>query len=184
MLQDESDGALVRRIASTAGAHAEEAELCRRFAPRARLFGLRHLRDDERARDLAQTVMVAVLQAARGGRIADPDRVDRFVLGACRNQVLRAKETDARVELSADPARDLVADAIREERVDEGALYHCLQGLAERARTVVLLSFHEERSAAEIAAALETTPGNVRVLRHRAIEQLRRCLQAGEEGPP
>jgi hypothetical protein len=38
------------------------------------------------------------------------------------------------------------------------------------------LSFNEERSAEEIAARLETTPGNVRLLRHRAVAQLRRCL--------
>jgi RNA polymerase sigma-70 factor (ECF subfamily) len=181
MLEDETDGALVRRIAASRGAHAEEAELCRRFGPRARLFGLRHLRDDDRARDLAQTVMLAVLEAARGGRVADPDRVDRFVLGACRNQVLRAKETEARVEVLAEPARDVLVPGIAEEPVRTDALVRCLDALEERPRTVVYLSFSEGRTSGEIAAAIDTTPGNVRVLRHRAVEQLRRCLQIGEE---
>jgi RNA polymerase sigma-70 factor (ECF subfamily) len=179
MLEDETDGVLVRRIATGSGARAEEAELCRRFAPRARLFGLRHLRDDDRARDLAQTVMLAVLQAAREGRVSDPERVDRFVLGACRNQMLRAKELDARVQLDDDPGRDLVAGT--EEPIRTDALVRCLDALDDRPRTVVYLSFNEGRTSAEIAAAIDTTPGNVRVLRHRAVEQLRRCLQLGEE---
>ena len=61
------DGELVRLIAAgAADAPAAEAELCRRFAPRIRLYGLRHLRDEDRARDLVQAVLLAVLQAARG----------------------------------------------------------------------------------------------------------------------
>ena len=183
MLEGETDGTLVRRIAAAGqGARAEEAELCRRFAPRARLFGLRHLRDDDRARDLAQTVMLALLQAVREGRIAEPDRIDRFVLGACRNQVLRAKETGARIDIVADPGRDIAAAAVAEEQIDAGALVRCLDALEVRRRTVVYLSFTEGRSAAEIAVAIGTTPGNVRVLRHRAVEELRRCLEAGGEG--
>jgi len=46
---------------------------------------------------------------------------------------------------------------------------------------VVHLSFHEERSAEEIAQRLETTAGNVRVLRHRAVARLRRCLDGRVE---
>jgi hypothetical protein len=45
---------LVSRIASRdPGARDAEAELCRRFAPRAQLYGRRHLRDADGARDLA-----------------------------------------------------------------------------------------------------------------------------------
>src|SRR6266566_5663281 len=90
------DAEIVRMIAVQTGAreHAEsaqfaEAELCRRFAPRIRLYGLRHLRDEERARDLVQAVLLAVLVAARAGRIEDPERFDRFVLGTCRNTSMR-----------------------------------------------------------------------------------------------
>src|SRR6478672_7029961 len=81
-----ADGELVHLIAAGADdAPAAEAELCRRFAPRIRLYGLRHLRDEDRAADLVQAVLLAVLQAARAGRIADPERVDRFMLGTSRN---------------------------------------------------------------------------------------------------
>src|SRR5262245_29448157 len=54
-----SDEALARRIASGgAGVDAEEAELYRRFAPRVRLYGRRHLQDDTAADDLAQDVLL------------------------------------------------------------------------------------------------------------------------------
>jgi RNA polymerase sigma-70 factor (ECF subfamily) len=43
------------------------------------------------------------------------------------------------------------------------------------------MSFNEERPSDEIAALLALSPGNVRVLRHRAIAALRRCLDAPEE---
>jgi len=173
------DAALVRRIASrSADAREAEAALCRSFAPRAHLYGRKHLRDEDRARDLAQAVMLAVLVAARAGRIEDPMRIDRFVLGTCRNVALRMRAHDAR----AQPTEASELDALGAphlpdvEAVDTGALVRCLHELDARGRTVVYLSFTEGRSAEQIAAVVETTAGNVRVLRHRAIAQLRRCI--------
>lgn len=173
------NAALVRRIASrSADAGEAEAALCRSFAPRARLYGRKHLRDEDRARDLAQAVMLAVLEAARAGRVEDPMRIDRFVLGTCRNVALRMRENDAR----AQPTDDAELDALGApyvpdvEVIDTGALVRCLHELDPRGRTVVYLSFTEGRSADQIAAVVETTAGNVRVLRHRAIAQLRRCI--------
>jgi RNA polymerase sigma-70 factor, ECF subfamily len=85
MVESALDGELVRCIALRERAHEAEAELCRRFAPRVRLYGLRHLRTEDRAADLVQSVLLAVLEAARAGRIAEPEHVGRFVLGTCRN---------------------------------------------------------------------------------------------------
>jgi RNA polymerase sigma-70 factor (ECF subfamily) len=51
----DDDAALARRIAAAPGeARDEEEELARRFAPRIRLYGLRHLRDRDAANDLVQ----------------------------------------------------------------------------------------------------------------------------------
>jgi RNA polymerase sigma-70 factor (ECF subfamily) len=44
-----------------------------------------------------------------------------------------------------------------------------------------MMSFNEERPSEEIAARLAISTGNVRVLRHRAIAALRRCLDAPQE---
>jgi RNA polymerase sigma-70 factor (ECF subfamily) len=184
-VHEESEHDLVHRIVARLGdARDAEAELCRRFIPRVFLYGLKHLRDRDRAHDLAQSVMVAVLVAVRDGRVEDPSRVDRFVLGTCRNVAIRMREVDARAEpteaaeLEARVASTVEPDV---EAIDKGALHQCLTSLDSRARTVVHLSFHEEQSSEQIAAALGTTTGNVRVLRHRAIAQLRQCLDDCKE---
>jgi RNA polymerase sigma-70 factor (ECF subfamily) len=179
-----SDAELVRTIAALGGAgdarakgvEKAEAELCRRFAPRIRLYGLRHLRSEDRARDLVQAVLLAVLVAARASRIEDPERLDRFVLGTCRHASMRIRDLDARAMLVGDEELDVTPFLQETEFVDTGSLVGCIAALDLRGRVVVMMSFLEERSADEIAKALETTAGNVRVVRHRAIGALRRCL--------
>jgi RNA polymerase sigma-70 factor (ECF subfamily) len=180
-VEDADDAVLVRLIAAGGGAgHTAEAALCRRFAPRVRLYGIKHLRDEDRARDLVQTVLLAVLEAARAGRIDDPARLDRFVLGTARNTALRVHQVAARSQPVSEPLlAALAAEPI--ERVDLPALLLCLEALERRARDVVRRSFMEEQSAEEIAAALATTAGNVRVVRHRALAALRRCIDTPRE---
>jgi RNA polymerase sigma-70 factor (ECF subfamily) len=134
------------------------------------------LRNEQSARDLVQAVLLAVLVAAREGRIEDPERFDRFVLGTCRNTTKRMREIDARATPVANEELDVSSFLEATEFVETGALVRCVATLDLRGRMVVILSFVEERSADEVAKALETTPGNVRVMKHRAIAALRRCL--------
>src|SRR4030042_6252665 len=79
-----SDGELAVRVAAGADAAGAEAELCRRLAPRVRLYGLRHLRDPASADDLVQEVLLLMLERLRAGRVREPDRLASFVLGTCR----------------------------------------------------------------------------------------------------
>jgi RNA polymerase sigma-70 factor (ECF subfamily) len=44
---------------------------------------------------------------------------------------------------------------------------------------VIVLSFYEERTAADVASMLGTTAGNVRVIRHRGLARLRSCVDGG-----
>ena len=129
-------------------------------------------------RDLVQAVLLAVLQAARAGRIADPDRVDRFMLGTSRNVAQRMRETRRAQRRRRGAGGDRRARPKPLERIDAAALSRCMGALDDRGRRVVMLSFNDERSAEEIAALLAISPVNVRVLRHRAIAALRRCLDA------
>ena len=177
----QSDAALALRVAAGEGA-AAEAELYRRFAPRARLFGLRHLRSEAAAVDLAQAVLLRVLEALRAGRLREPERLGAFVLSACRQGVRDAQRTERRrqeareryaPELAAEPAAPPYATGLG---LDLERLRGCVERLAARARTVVALSFYAERSGEEVAQELGTTPGNVRVIRHRALAQLQACM--------
>ena len=45
-------------------------------------------------------------------------------------------------------------------------------------RSVVSLTFYAESSAAAVGADLGVSEGNVRVIRHRAIERLRTCMMS------
>jgi RNA polymerase sigma-70 factor (ECF subfamily) len=191
LAEETSDAELVQFIAAEHAAGntraqaiaAAEAELCRRFAPRIRLYGLKHLRDEERARDLVQSVLLAMLVAARAGRVEDAERFDRFVLGTCRNASMRMREIDARATPVPDEELDVSSFLQGTEIIDADALIPCLAALDLRGRSVLIFTFFEERSAEEIGRKLDTTAGNVRVLRHRAIAALRRCLDgAGATG--
>jgi RNA polymerase sigma-70 factor (ECF subfamily) len=66
-LASRRDGDLAREVASVSAgeAAAAEGELYRRFARRVRLFGLKHLRDDMAADDLAQQVMLIAIERLR-----------------------------------------------------------------------------------------------------------------------
>lgn len=174
------DAALARAIAA-AGARIDaqaEAELCRRFARRVRLYGLRHLRDPHAAADLVQQVLMMVLERLRAGKLRDPDKLASFVLGMCRMVVLDLRRGNARrgALLETYGVVEEAVEAPEPRALDGERLSLCLQGLAERERTVLLLSFYADKSADEAAGALALTPGNVRVIRHRALAKLRECM--------
>lgn len=176
----EDEAGLARRIAQAGPAHAleAEAELYRRLAPRVRLYGLRHLRDEQAAADLAQQVLLMTIQKLRAGELREPERVISFVFGACRMVALELRRGRARHDrLLQQYGEDLaVADASVRPRLDNERLALCLDLLPERERSVLLLTFYEDRRADEVAAALGLTAGNVRVIRHRGLERLRDCV--------
>lgn len=172
-----------RRIASAApGVDREaEAELCRLLAPRVRRYGLRHLRDADEAADLMQLVMLMVLEKLRAGALRDPEQVVSFVFGICRLVVLDLRRGSLRRERLLEAyGEDLpFADIAPAPRLDHERVGRCLEALSERERSVLVMTFHEERESGEVAGELGLTAGNVRVIRHRALERLRDCVTAG-----
>ncbi|HXV60740.1 MAG TPA: sigma-70 family RNA polymerase sigma factor [Vicinamibacteria bacterium] len=180
MSRPESDAAIARRVAERAPDAAScEAELCARFLNRARLYGLKHLRFDvTAAEDLAQQVMMILLEALRAGRVEDLERVDRFMLGTCRNVARSMRRGEARLEgtrrrLSTELAGAATPpwDLVESRRVEK-----CLAALPPRESRLLFLLFQEGATASEAAEKLGTTPGNIRVMHHRAIARLRDCV--------
>jgi RNA polymerase sigma-70 factor, ECF subfamily len=182
------DGALARRIAGAGAApdSAAEAELYRRLAPRVRLYGLRHLRDRTGAADLVQQVLLMTLERLRAGEVREPERIASFVLGACRMTVIEMKRGARRREELLEKWSPAFAGATEGEAfeateplvLDPDRLAGCLEGLAERERSVVVMSFFADKPADEVASELGITGGNVRVIRHRALGRLRDCMGA------
>ncbi len=172
-----------RRIATAAPGEAREAEteLYRLLAPRLHRYGLRHLRDAHAAADLAQHVMALTLERLRAGALRDPGRVLSFVLGACRLTVMDQRRVERRREDLLQRYADAVpmADLHVAPRLDHQRLADCLERLPERERAVLVLSFYDDQPSIAVASQLGLSAGNVRVIRHRGIDRLRRCVDAG-----
>jgi RNA polymerase sigma-70 factor (ECF subfamily) len=172
---DLSDADLAGRIAEGDG--EAEAEACRRMGPRIRLYGLRHLRSASAADDLVQQVLLKMLEALRAGRLREADKLAQFTLGMCRMTVVDLRRGARRQErLLAEFGADLVPDRPSIPRLDDDQLARCVGMLKERERSVVVLTFYDEQTAAEAAGSLSISEANVRVIRHRAIKQLRACM--------
>jgi RNA polymerase sigma-70 factor (ECF subfamily) len=172
-----SDADLVRRIGSGHDREAE-GELYRRMAPRVRLYGLRHLRNRPAADDLAQQVLMTVLEALRAGRLREPERLASFTLGTCRMTVLELRRGARRRErlLTQFGPDVLVPVQSSGPQLDRDQLSRCLGALKERERSVVMMTFYDEETGADVAGYLGLSEANVRVIRHRAIHRLRQCM--------
>jgi RNA polymerase sigma-70 factor, ECF subfamily len=172
-----NDAELVRQIGSGSDREAE-AELFRRMAPRIRLYGLRHLRDEHAAEDLTQQVLIITLEALRAGRLREPEKLASFVLGTCRMTVLDLRRGAQRKErLLEQYGAELPTTAQPAmPQLDHDLLARCVQSLKERERTVVVMTFYDEQAGADVATFLAVSEANVRVIRHRAIHQLRKCM--------
>lgn len=172
-----NDAELVRQIGSGNDRDAE-AELFRRMSPRIRLYGLRHLRNEHASDDLTQQVLITTIEALRAGRLRDPEKLTSFVLGTCRMMVMDLRRGAQRKErLLAQYGAELpVAAQPSMPQLDHDHLQRCVQGLNERERTVVVMSFYDEQTGADVAGFLGISEANVRVIRHRAIRQLRDCM--------
>jgi RNA polymerase sigma-70 factor (ECF subfamily) len=181
-LEADDDAALARRIIACAPARdaAAEAEICRRLGPRIRLYGLKHLRNEAAAKDLAQDVLIMMLEKLREGAIREPERLASFVLGAARQMVVDGRRNVVRRVriLEAFPI-DLVPSAEEApEPLDTARLGDCLGALPERERTVLVMTFYDDRPADAVASELGLSAGNVRVIRHRGLERLRGCMES------
>ena len=72
----------------------------------------------------------------------------------------------------------LVPEQWEMPHLDGARLARCVQALRERERTVVVMTFYDDHTSAESGRALGISEANVRVIRHRAIRQLRTCMEA------
>jgi RNA polymerase sigma-70 factor (ECF subfamily) len=182
---DASDGDLARAVAECrpGSSEAAESELYRRFAPRVRLYGLRHLRDEDRAGDLSQQVMMLTIEKLRVGAVRDADHIASFILGMSRRAAIDLKRRERRREGLRETFMIPIACGEEPEAavtLDIERLEACVARLAERERMVVLLTFYAEKTARQAAMELGLTEGNVRVIRYRAIDRLRKCVLSGE----
>src|SRR5689334_9895199 len=156
-----SDGDLARAVTARPGSSEEaETELYRRFAPRVRLYGLRHLRDEDAARDLVQQVLLVTIEKLRSGVVRDVNQIGSFILGVSRTMAIDLKRRERRRErlretFVAEPSLESNPEA----DLDIDRLETCLGALNERERLVVLLTFYAERSARDVGTEIRLSEG-------------------------
>jgi RNA polymerase sigma-70 factor, ECF subfamily len=172
-----SDAELASAVmnAGAPGRLAAEAELCRRFGRRVRLYGRSRLRDGAAVDDLVQRVMLTVLTKLRASQVHSPERIDSFILGTARlvtREMLRPKEQP----IALDEELPCPLSETRPDLFELMRLGECLKALGERDRSVVALTFFQEQTADEVGRALGMEAGTVRVTRHRALSRLRGCM--------
>jgi RNA polymerase sigma-70 factor (ECF subfamily) len=125
-----------------------------------------------------QQVLLTTLEALRAGRLRETEKLAPFVLGTCRMTVSDQRRAAQRQGALLQEFGDMLVPEQRESRpIDRGRLARCVQALKERERSVVVLTFYDERTAADSGQALGLSEANVRVIRHRAIKQLRACME-------
>lgn len=177
---DEAESRLAYRIADAAPGCARDAEdeLYRLMAPRVRRYGLRHLRDVHAADDLMQQVMALTIEHLRNEQVREPGRVVSFVFGTCRMTVMQMRRGEQRRQALLESNADMlqIADIAVAPRLDHERVAGCLERLPERERSVLVMTFYEDKPAADVGGALGLTSGNVRVLRHRGLAKLRDCV--------
>jgi RNA polymerase sigma-70 factor (ECF subfamily) len=180
---DSPEARAARSIAEATPGEAREAEseLYRLLAPRVRRYGLRHLRDAHAASDLMQQVMALTIEQLRSGQLREPERVLSFVLGACRMTVMDQRRGERRREDLLQRYGDAlpVADLHIAPRLDHQRVADCLERLPERERSVLVMTFYDDQPSETVGKELGLSAGNVRVIRHRGIDKLRRCVDAG-----
>lgn len=164
--------AIVRR-APSADARAEE-ELVERFHPGLLAHLTRRVRDREAARELANDVLMAVVQALRDGRIREPERLPGYVYGTARNlanNFLRMR----RARPPGEPLDPDIAVVELGERAEDGErlarVRAALDLLRDTERQILLMTI-EGLKPGTIASHLGVTSQVVRARKARAMRKL------------
>ena len=148
------------------------------MAPRIRLYGFRHLRDEQAAADLDRQVLMITIESLRAGKVREPDKIESFVLGTCRMTVLEIRRGVSRRSgcwTSTTAARRRYFAS----RCGLDKLTECLGRLAESERSVVVMTFYRGADQRDGGGSLGLSNENVRVIRHRALGRLRKCMTGG-----
>lgn len=162
------------------GERAAEETLCRRMAPAVRAFARRRLRGKEAVDEFSQDALLLMIEALRGGRIEQPERLGGFVLGICRNLAFdRARQRERREQLWQTYGAALEVVSVEAASRETHAVIHledCLSQLSQRSRDLIRLGYLESRGHEDVAQALSISESNARVLRHRTLASLRECM--------
>ena len=165
------------RVAGAALSDVPEAQLTL-LRNGLRIMAVRALRDDDLAEDVVQEVLLRALRGVQPHVAADPVRLGAYVGGIARHviaDVIRARARRAAV-LPAVPTTNASAldELVTAESMADVA--YGMRQLRARDREILLASYYEDLSPAEIAERTGVPVVNVRKQKSRALERLRSVI--------
>jgi len=141
--------------------------------------GITH--DVERARDVVQDTFLRLLKTDRQ---PDENHLAQWLFTVCRNRALDVLRKEKRMHTLSDAYTDSAAGndpspaVVASDRETLGRLGTILATLPERQQEVIRLKFQNDFSYRQIAGITGLSVSNVGFLIHRAINTLRKQLQA------
>ena len=165
---------LVQRIQQN-NPEAEEY-LSAYFHPRITAMATVGLGNAETAREIAQETLLAVVQAVRGSKLREPEKLPGFVYGTARNLVnnyLRAAgQRPSHVPLDPNQAGpgNLPAELDLEDR--RRIVRAALESINPLDRKILLLTLEDGMNPREIAPQVGLSAENVRTRKARAIKAI------------
>jgi RNA polymerase sigma-70 factor, ECF subfamily len=155
------------------------------YADRIYYYIANRVRNHEIAEDLTAQVFLHLVEKISHYEIAPQDNVPIFSAWLFRityNKLIDAVRSKQRVQhVDLVYVESFVASypiEKVEERLDFEAVLHKLKHLNDEQRRVILLRYVEDLSISETAEIMGKSEGAVKALRYRALENLRRHLQA------
>jgi RNA polymerase sigma-70 factor (ECF subfamily) len=174
-------GSLAERVRE--GDLAAEDELVARFHRRVYLMALARTRDQEISRDLAQDVMVGVLQGLREGRLINNEKLSAYVYGTARNLInnaLRSRRLEpTRLLAIGNPQGDPGHSAGDSER--RTLAREIVGNLRPPDREILQMTLVEGLKSEEVAERLGITPEAARKRKSRALARARGSIRGSHE---
>lgn len=134
-----------------------------------------------RRRDMAEDVLQETYLKAFVALKDSHTNMRAWLYLTARNLCYNCMKKEKRMILAEDPweqradaAEDVLTDILRDEEKKE--LWRALEILPNPGREILLLQYFGGFGQREIAAMLRLTPANVRVLAHRAKQELRKKI--------
>lgn len=183
---DRADGASRDPTGAFSGS---EDELAERFSMRLRFFAARRLGNVTAAEDVAQETLRRVLIAMREHRIADLAALPGFVFETARHICQHLQRTAGREERAMERLRldgpdshrgDALAALVSAER--RATVQQALALLDPADRELLHLTYWQQLATEALARHFDTTPGAVRVRKHRALRRLAALVAQSKVG--
>lgn len=174
---------LAARVAR--GDRTAEELLVRKYSGRVLAMAIARTRDREAARELANDVLMATVQALRNGTVRDKGRLGAFIHGIASNLInnrLRVNSRRPPMDALSDDLPGPDGAELLERDSDLALLHRGIAGLDPRDRQVLTLTLVNGLGPADIARRTGLTEDAVRQRKSRALKRLRELLTGPSRG--